>query len=370
MNIVHITSAHGRNDIRVFVKECGSLASAGHRVSLLVADGKPDEQKEGISIIGVQRESSRLKRFVISPRRLYAKAKTFDAELFHIHDPELLGIGARLARKGKKVIFDAHEDLPKQVMSKPYLAKPLRIVISILLKLYERIILINYSAIVAATPSIGRKFSRWHSNVEVIKNYPLAAEFNNGRECAPGSPLVCYIGGISRIRGATEMVKAMALTKGMARLALAGPFSPLELEGEILSLSGSGKVDYLGVLDRQEVSKLLSRSIAGLVPFHPEPNHVEAQPNKLFEYMSAGVPVIASNFPLWKDLIETNACGLCVDPLDPESIAKAIDMMESDLSKAEAMGRNGKAAVLEKYNWECESKALISLYDRLGRELR
>ena len=105
--------------------------------------------------------------------------------------------------------------------------------------------------------------------------------------------------------------------------------------------------------------------MAGLVTFYPLPNHVDAQPNKMFEYMSSGLPVIASNFPLWKKIIEGNKCGLCVDPLDPAAIAKAIDYIVSHPDEARAMGENGKRAVYEKYNWGVESEKLISLYRSL-----
>jgi glycosyltransferase involved in cell wall biosynthesis len=99
-----------------------------------------------------------------------------------------------------------------------------------------------------------------------------------------------------------------------------------------------------------------------LVTFLPSPNHIDAQPNKMFEYMSAGVPVIASHFPLWREIVEGNDCGVCVDPLNPEEIARAIDFLVSHPERAEEMGRNGQRAVWERYNWGNEEMKLISLY--------
>jgi glycosyltransferase involved in cell wall biosynthesis len=109
----------------------------------------------------------------------------------------------------------------------------------------------------------------------------------------------------------------------------------------------------------------MSHSKAGIVTFHPLPNHIDAQPNKMFEYMSAGLPIITSNFPLWKEIVEGNSCGICVNPLDPEEIGKAIEYIISHSNEAEKMGQNGKKAVLEKYNWQVEEKKLFEVYEEL-----
>ena len=109
----------------------------------------------------------------------------------------------------------------------------------------------------------------------------------------------------------------------------------------------------------------MNAPIAGMVIFRPVPNHINSQPNKLFEYMSAGIPVIASNFPLWQQIVEGNKCGLCVDPLNTRAIAEAIDYMVEHPEEAEEMGQNGREAVLEKYNWEIEEQKLLSFYQQV-----
>jgi glycosyltransferase involved in cell wall biosynthesis len=106
---------------------------------------------------------------------------------------------------------------------------------------------------------------------------------------------------------------------------------------------------------------------AGLVCFLPAPNHVEAGPNKLFEYMAAGLPVIASDFPAWRPIVEGNDCGLCVDPADPAAIARAILYLAENPGRRAEMGANGRRAVMERYNWEAEGRRLIAAYERLTR---
>jgi glycosyltransferase involved in cell wall biosynthesis len=109
----------------------------------------------------------------------------------------------------------------------------------------------------------------------------------------------------------------------------------------------------------------MGQSKAGVVTFLPAPNHIDSQPNKMFEYMSAGLPIITSNFPLWKEIVEGNSCGICVNPLESKEIAEAIEYIVSHPKGAEQMGQNGKRAVLEKYNWQVEEKKLFEVYEEL-----
>ena len=152
------------------------------------------------------------------------------------------------------------------------------------------------------------------------------------------------------------------------RLELAGPFFEANVSEEVRDYPGWSRVDELGFVDRAGVRDILGRSVAGLVTFHPVPNHVDAQPNKMFEYMSAGVPVIASDFELWKEIVLGNNCGLCVDPLSPRDLAKAIDYLVTHPAEAESMGDNGRRAVMERYNWSVEERKLLSIYEDLLAE--
>lgn len=124
----------------------------------------------------------------------------------------------------------------------------------------------------------------------------------------------------------------------------------------------------MGFLSRSDLGLLLARCRIGLVLLHPAPNHIEAQPNKLFEYMAAGLPVVASDFPLWRDLIEGLGCGLVVNPLDPGEIAGAISILLEDPLRAEAMGRRGKEAIAAKYNWNIEARDFLNLYGQITGE--
>lgn len=365
MKIAHLTSVHPRYDIRIFLKQCSSLARQ-YQTALVVADGLGNEVKDDVSIVDIGKFRGRKNRMLNAPKVLFKKAIELDADLYHLHDPELLPIALKLKRMGKIVVFDAHEDFPKQVLSKHYLNSYVSKIISITMGYYENYVCSKLDAVVTATPSIRDKFAKHTKKVVDINNYPLLGELQSiNKDWVNIVDEIAYVGGISKIRGIQEAVEALSLTKTKTKLNLVGRFSDDKTYSLAQGSSGWPYVNELGQLDREQVKAVLERSIAGLVTFLPVPNHIDAQPNKMFEYMSAGIPVIGSNYPLWVSIIEGNECGICVDPENPKAIAQAIDKLVSNKDLAESMGKNGIKAVNEKYNWAIEEKKLFKLYDEL-----
>lgn len=296
-------------------------------------------------------------------RRVSGAALALEADIYHLHDPELIPVGLDLKKRGKIVIFDAHEDLPKQLLGKPYLHPLFRLILSKIFSIYEGWACQKFDGVVTATQFIRDKFQKINNNVMDINNFPLLGELTVGEiDWKRKKKEVAYVGGITQIRGVEQVVDALEFCESEARLQLVGEFSEKKLESRIKSTAGWPRVDSFGFVDRVGVGNVLSRAVAGLVTFLPAPNHIDAQPNKMFEYMSAGIPVIASNFPLWKEIIEGHNCGLCVDPLDSRAIAEAIDYLVAHPAKAEEMGRNGQCAVHQTYNWAIEETKLLQFY--------
>ncbi len=365
MKIVHLTSVHQRYDTRIFLKQCSSLANHAHDVSLIVADGKASEEKAGVNIIDVGKASSRWHRIFNTTDKIYKLALGLNADVYHLHDPELLPVGIKLKRLGKKVIFDAHEDFPKQLLSKPYLKGWIKKPLSLVAGWYERKACKKLDAIVTATPYIREKFATFHHHVLDVNNFPILGELapaNTGRDNAS---CVCYVGAIDEVRGIRQMVQAMHYVEPGVSLSLGGNLEQSGLRASLESEPAWHRVQALGFLNRQQVKEVYLDSFAGLVVLHPISNYLDALPVKMFEYMSAGLPVIASNFPLWREIVEGNNCGLCVDPLKPEEIARAISFLHDNPDIAREMGLNGQHAVIDKYNWQQEEEKLLELYEKL-----
>lgn len=171
IKVVHLTSAHFRGDTRIFVKQCRSLVKAGYAVTMLVADGFGNDKQSGINIIDVGLPESRLNRMLEAPRRFAEEIDRSSFDVLHLHDPELIPLGLRLKRKGTKVIYDAHEDLPSQILSKHYLGRFSRIVLARIFRWYQSFACKRFDAIVAATPYIRDQFRQINENTVDVNNF-------------------------------------------------------------------------------------------------------------------------------------------------------------------------------------------------------
>jgi glycosyltransferase involved in cell wall biosynthesis len=363
--VVHLTTVHPRDDIRIFRKECVSLAHAGYEVVQVVADGLGDAQEQGVRIVDVgPRPAGRLARMRQLPQRALAAVRELRPALLHIHDPELLPIAVTMAGEALPVIYDAHEDVPRQILTKQWIAKPLRAVISHAFERYENHQVQKLSAVVAATPHIAERFARVARLAVNVNNFPFLDELAPPAAPLPREQAVCYVGGITRTRGALNMVRAIALLPGV-RLLLAGGFEDAALKAELTREPGWAQVDYLGQIGRDAVRDVLARASTGLVTLLPMPSYIDSLPIKMFEYMSAQLPVVASDFALWRGIVEDSHCGVCVDPVNPQAIADAIRSVLDDPDRIAAMGQAGRAAVLSRYNWPQAEKQLLALYAEL-----
>jgi glycosyltransferase involved in cell wall biosynthesis len=369
MKIVHMTSVHPPFDTRIFFRECKTLSEAGFDV-VLIAGHEKNETVDGIRIRAISKSKGRLRRIPRTLKDIYRAAVEENGDVYHFHDPELIPVGLLLKFKGKAVIYDVHEDYPASLLTGRYWLKPgLRFAVSRLIALIETIGSIGFTRIIAATPHIARRFPA-HKTI-IVQNFPrileLAYDATYGHQ--EREPIIAYVGVISSIRGVKEMVMAFdLLPKELgAKLFMAGVFSPPSLEEEISKINGWERVTFLGMQTREQVASLLGKSSAGLVLFHPVPNHIDSQPNKIFEYMCASLPVIASNFPLWSKIVENNGCGILIDVFDITAIAKAIEWVLRHPQEAEQMGKLGKEAISTKYNWEFEAEKLSALYTAIKK---
>jgi glycosyltransferase involved in cell wall biosynthesis len=373
MKITHLTTVHTRTDTRIRVKQTASLAAeTGDQVGLFVQDGQGGEKDTttGLEVVDTgPRLSSRSLRMSLGAWRMWRAVRRARPKVAHFHDPELIPVGLLLKLSGVKVVYDVHEDVPRQILGKFWIPVVFRKTVAWAMEAVEWIAGRCFDAIVPATSKIANRFPV--DKTVVVQNFPLLKELV-APEWIPYDQRprhFAYVGGITRARGAKEMVSAIGkLSCGDAVLRLAGAFTPQALQAEVETLEGWNRVDFLGWADRKQVAELLGNVRAGLVVLHPTERYPDAYPVKMFEYMAAGLPVIASDFALWRQIVDGAGCGILVHPQDPDAIANAMQWMLDHPDEAEAMGRRGRAAVEENYNWEREAEKLIGLYKELMQE--
>jgi len=380
IHVCHITTVHQPFDTRIFHKECKTLAKTGYEVSLIAPKADNNQMTndqittvvDEVKMIYLPEARNRFFRILCLTKKAYKIALKQKANIYHFHDPEFLPWAIKLKEKtGSKTIYDVHEDTPQQILSKKWIPKILRRPIASIFNFYEKQKARHLDFVITAWPVIKEKFEREGiNNIEVVANYPvignlqLTTEYRQHKAKNEETKLI-YAGGLTRIRGIKEMVKSLGFIKNDVKLILLGKFQEEGLEEELKELSEWRKVEFKGWLSQKAAYKNMRESDIGLICFLPAPNHINAIPNKPFEYMASGLPVVASNFPLWERVVKTNKCGLTVNPEKPKEIAKAIKYLIEHPQEAKKMGENGKKAVFEKYNWEKESKKLLDIYQQL-----
>ncbi len=360
LHICHLTTTHTQSDVRIFYKECTTLAEAGYQVTFLVANGQ-SVYENGVEIIGLPVVySGRLQRMRKAGKTLVVKALELDADLYHFHDPEFLRFANRLLKAGKRVVYDAHEDVPRQIMAKKWIPKLVRGFISKRFERFENKMALRLTAVVAATPFIRKRFEKIGARTVDVCNYPLLSDLGKPSPYGEKENTICYVGAITEVRGIHEM---MQLMEGATfSMQLAGVFRSQKLKEQVATQPGWRNVNYIGFVGREQIRALYARSRVGLVLLHPTINYRHALPVKMFEYMAAGLPFVASDIPLWKKIIETHQCGLIADPHDPEAVQQAVEALLNHPAKAAAMGKNGRKAVEEHFNWGIEKQKLLRLY--------
>ncbi|MBU8880782.1 glycosyltransferase [Bacillus sp. FJAT-29790] len=304
---------------------------------------------------------------IFTSKKLYKEAVKIGADIYQIHDPELLPYAAKLKKKGKVVIFDSHEFYGIQIEIKEYIPKMIRKLIAKLYMSYEAYICKKLDAVIAVCTINNVNYFENRSNHTIfIENLPDNNVFNKDFSKNDNkSNTAVYVGTLAHVRGITHLVKAIAQTP--ANLILCGPFSSKEYYEEIKSYPEYTKVDYRGVISRNEIAAILSESYVGIstildVGQYPK---VDTLNTKVYEYMSMGLPVIISDYTYARKVMEEYEFGICVDPENIDDVADQITFLLNNPTIAQRMGENGVKAIREKYNWNIEERKLIDLYKGL-----
>jgi glycosyltransferase involved in cell wall biosynthesis len=362
--IMLANSGHPPLDPRIFLKESRTLKASGYDVTLIIPYTKSFAE-DGIIIQAVSYHKKGFGKLVINPVNVFLKALAEPSSgIFHIHDSELLGIGLLLKVLGRRVIYDAHEDTPEQISYQHWIPGILKRPYTWLYIILEKLAGRFFDAIIVAEPIIARYFPK--EKTVLIRNFPLASVFKE-KAVLPftqRSGLV-YAGLLSKVRGLNEMLEGArtAQQKSTFRFVLCGNFAPASLQAETLS---SYDVDHHSWLPYPKLMEVLFSSRVGIIIPHPIERYKTNYPVKLFEYMAAGMPVVASVFGEASQFVKEADAGILVDPMNSDEVANAISLLMTDDARAETMGNRGRNLIFSKYNWEVESVKLLELYRSLN----
>lgn len=366
-HLVHATVVHPRYDTRILFKQCDSLARSGLGVvSLFVADGRGDETWNGIRIHDVGKPRfGRIGRAATGSFRLWKALRKVKPDLVQIHDPELIPLALLLKGFGTRVLFDMHENLPKEILTKNWVSPPARRIVSSIAREMQ-LLTSRQIPVIFAEDSYVKDFPSAKKSV-VVLNYPLVETLTAIVSAKKTRFTVGYIGGLSAERGALVMLDALARLREKGadvHAVFVGPVLPEKPLAERLAAAvRGGWLTTTGRLEPAEGWSRIAECHVGLAILQPSSNFVDSYPTKLFEYMALGLPVIVSDFPLWREVVETAGCGIMVDPTDVDALATAISWMCDHPDEASKMGRKGREAVLEHYRWDSQFGKLRAFYE-------
>lgn len=365
-----LTTVHHPYDGRIYHKQCKSLVSAGYKVTLLAPKPENKIENDDVELLPIEKPKKEWKRF-FRAFSVFKLAKETNADIYHFHDPELLPVGVLLRIFTKKpVIFDVHEHYPNAIMSKKYLKPWLKKPIRIAYEMIEKISLPILSGVIYTTDEVGERYQSY--NTCKIENYPLAEMFAPKEKKQMNRDYLLYLGGITPIRGIDELIEGFAHVAKLnqqAKLMFVGSFESASFEKDmhekVKAYELEDKIEFKGKVPYEQIDEYLSSAAIGIIPYLPVPNHLVCLPNKLFEYMAAGVAVIASDFPHYRRVVESANSGLLMNPERPHSIAKAMITLLEDKDLTREMGENGMTAFKETYNWNSEERKLLSFYRKV-----
>lgn len=357
MKVFHLTSVHSRYDNRIINKQCVSL-SKHFDTYLVVADGLGAENYSDVNILDVGKALNRFHRILVKSYSVFNLAKKNGADVYQIHDPELLIFGFIYSLFGRKVIYDIHEDYITSLSTKSYLSSWFKKIIPFFFTYVEIFLSFKMEKIIAEKYYVNR-----FPNALPILNYPHKDKLKGINAFDKNSVVLLYTGNITIDRGAS-VIKELANKNDNINFKLVGKCSGST--NNELELSNQLNIELIGLNRYVPFEEITShykmKAFAGIALFPDNPHYFEKELTKFFEYMAVGLPIIASNFPVWKKLIEDNGVGICVDINNKNEFFSAIEYLKKNPDKVKSMSNKGKSLVSSSYNWENEFEKLLNFY--------
>ncbi|PKL56640.1 MAG: glycosyltransferase WbuB [Methanomicrobiales archaeon HGW-Methanomicrobiales-6] len=378
MRICMLTTTHLPHDGRIFEKEAKSLAKE-HDVTIIAFSENGSIQEDGgVQIVAVRKPSSNLLH-PLTLWRAFRVCLNHKCDVIHCHEPDALLIGVLTKfLKGRRVVYDIHEHWPSEI---PFdLGLPNATVLTRILEpllSWGEVLLARFAdAKIAVSESVAERFGRNGTLPVIVSNYSIAGSVPPAPQAGRSRNVIYMAGNMQLFHGIRECIQAMS------KVAATFPDVSLTLVGNIREDIGAIAVKtdprpvitMTGYLPYREMYETLREGSIGLLVFQPDYyNAYIGLPNKLFDYMLCGLPVVASDFPEICKVVSETECGVLVDPTSPDAIAEAIAYLLEHPDEARRMGENGRTAVLERYNWGEMEMRLLEVYrlvEETGRDNR
>ncbi len=360
--ICHISTAHVGFDIRIFHKECVSIANQAGYECVLIIPHTENVVREKVRLFALPIQESRLKRFLLNGALAFQKALKANAQIYHFHDPEFIPYALLLKLFGKKVVYDIHENLPQDILTKEWIGNEnLRKFVASIAVGVEKLGNLFFNGIVTVNQEIAERFNP--AKTIIASNLPIISKIDSIPIAADKKirPIIIYTGAITKIRGIKEMMLAMNNVP-TAEMWIMGSWDDAEFQAECIDLAISN-VKILTSQSLEVAYSYVKMADIGIVNYLPLQNHLNSMPNKPFEYMTCGLPIVVSNFDSWKGLF--TGCALFVNPTSPSDIAEKINTLLNNPGLSKQLGENGRLKIEQEYSWEAESKKLFQLYNKI-----
>ncbi|WP_430535047.1 glycosyltransferase [Listeria rocourtiae] len=364
--IMMFSSVHVWNDTRIFYKEAMTLADAGFEVDFYAIDNGMEVVKHpDLRVHLLPASTSRLAR-PLRWHQLYHIAKASDALYYHIHDPELLLLLPKLRKKKPDAIFtyDMHENFPADIETKTWIPALLRKPLQKWILRMEKLTMACCDHLIFAEESYVASYEHVTCTKMTVYNYPTYMPVIQ-KQTSDAYFTLIYVGSITEDRGIFEMLGLIRDLQekhpDQYRLKLLGPMTQnleTEVQAFVTSHQLGNVVQIYGRVPYPEIWQAYAASDLGLCLLHPIPNYLHSMATKLYEYMAASLPILASDFPDWDAFIQKHQSGTTCSPFDREKLIWEVEKRAATREQYMQEGERGRLAYEQHYHWGIEAQKM------------
>lgn len=362
--VLLISTVHPSTDSRIMYKIAPSLQS--HYEVFCALPGVCGGLQERLHLIRLPKFGRLFPRILFTHPIALIKCLRLRADIVHIFVPELIPLALLFQWAGAKVVYEVQENLFKKFAIKRYNNS---LVFKTLFRFFDKLARRKFHCIFTDDAYLN-EYHDLAKPFAVIHNYvslPLMDSLPHAGVRRQG-PELFYLGVVSMERCLDTMINALAILKGSYPDCHLHVFGPMRVDKkELEAIAGyqqvKNNITFHGYTDQKVALKYARQAVAGIALLKPVADYPESFPTKFFEYMALKLPVITSDFPLYKRIVEGSGSGFCISPHDPEALHRALQCCISDNALRLQMGNNGRKATETYYNWASEEAKLLSFYN-------